>query len=84
MRLFLVQEVGNETLANPRHVIAKVKRLVEHGLGVFSVWLEPRQPIVRFKAGQFLHLALDSFSPESGYWPNQGCSQSHRRLGPDS
>ena len=56
-------------MANPKHAQAKVKRLVEHGPGVFSVWLEPELPLARFKVGQFLHLALDPFSPESGYWP---------------
>jgi ferredoxin-NADP reductase len=60
---------GIESMANPRHTIAKVERVLDHGAGVYSVWLEPAQPLVRFKVGQFLHLALDTFSPESGYWP---------------
>ena len=56
-------------MANLRHDIAKVAGLVEHSPTVFSVWLEPRRSVANFKTGQFLHLALDPFTPENGYWP---------------
>ena len=70
MRLLLVQEIAIDTcMANPRHVLATVQKLDDHGLGVFSVWFAIPQPAVKFKSGQFLHLTLDSFAPEGGYWP---------------
>jgi ferredoxin-NADP reductase len=56
-------------MANPRHLKAIVQRLIEHDPGVFSIWLKPQEPSPRFKVGQFLHLALDSFVRENGYWP---------------
>jgi ferredoxin-NADP reductase len=45
-----------------------VERVVAHGDGVFSAVLRPERPLPRFRAGQFLHLALDPYDP-SGFWP---------------
>ena len=56
-------------MANPRHSSAVVRKIVSHSAGVFSVWLVPDRAVPRFKVGQFLHLALDPYSPEGGYWP---------------
>lgn len=33
------------------------------------VKLKPARRLPRFKPGQFLHLALDSYDPTGGYWP---------------
>ena len=48
-----------------------VERVVAHGERVYTLALrpeKPEKPIPRFRAGQFLHLALDPYDP-SGFWP---------------
>jgi len=45
-----------------------VERIVAHGERVYTLALRPERPAPRFRAGQFLHLALDPYDP-SGFWP---------------
>jgi ferredoxin-NADP reductase len=45
-----------------------VERVVAHGERVYTLALRPECPVPRFRAGQFLHLALDPYDP-SGFWP---------------
>ena len=45
-----------------------VERIVDHGEQVYTVALRPERPVPRFRAGQFLHLALDPYDP-TGFWP---------------
>lgn len=45
-----------------------VERVVPHGERVYTLDLRPERPVPRFRAGQFLHLALDPYDP-SGFWP---------------
>lgn len=45
-----------------------VERVVAHGERVYSLVLQPERPVPRFRAGQFLHLALDPYDP-TGFWP---------------
>lgn len=45
-----------------------VERIVDHGDRVYTVLLRPERPVPRFRAGQFLHLSLDSYDPSS-FWP---------------
>ena len=45
-----------------------VEQVVAHGERVYTVALRPACPVPRFRAGQFLHLALDPYDP-SGFWP---------------
>ena len=45
-----------------------VSRIESHGDRVYSLELKPERPAPRFRAGQFLHLALDPYDP-SGFWP---------------
>jgi ferredoxin-NADP reductase len=45
-----------------------VERIVCHGERVYTLDLRPERPVPRFRAGQFLHLALDPYDP-SGFWP---------------
>jgi len=52
----------------PQKVICKVAELIDHGEHVYSLILEPNTPTPRFLPGQFLHLALDAYSP-GDYWP---------------
>lgn len=45
-----------------------VERVIAHGERVYSLVLKPERRAPRFRAGQFLHLALDPYDP-SGFWP---------------
>ena len=45
-----------------------VERITAHGDRVYTVALRPERQVPRFRAGQFLHLALDGYDP-SGFWP---------------
>jgi ferredoxin-NADP reductase len=46
-----------------------IERVVAHGERVYSLTLRPERPAPRFRAGQFLHLALDPYDP-TGFWPD--------------
>src|ERR1700722_7030926 len=46
-----------------------VERVVPHGERVYTLALRPERLVPRFRAGQFLHLALDPYDP-SGFWPD--------------
>src|SRR5580704_1822921 len=45
-----------------------VERVVAHGEHVYTLALRPERQVPRFRAGQFLHLALDPYDP-AGFWP---------------
>lgn len=45
-----------------------VDHVVDHGERVYTLALRPERPAPRFRAGQFLHLALDPYDP-SRFWP---------------
>ena len=45
-----------------------VEQVIAHGEGVYSAVLRPERPLPRFRAGQFLHLAIDPYDP-TGFWP---------------
>jgi ferredoxin-NADP reductase len=45
-----------------------VEQIIDHGERVYTLALRPERPVPRFRAGQFLHLALDPYDP-SGFWP---------------
>ena len=46
----------------------QVDQVVAHGERVYTLTLRPERPVPRFRAGQFLHLALDPYDP-TGFWP---------------
>jgi ferredoxin-NADP reductase len=46
-----------------------VEQVVAHGGRVYTLALRPERLVPRFRAGQFLHLALDPYDP-SGFWPD--------------
>lgn len=46
-----------------------VADLIPHGDRVYTMALTPEQAAPRFRAGQFLHLALDPYEP-GGFWPD--------------
>jgi ferredoxin-NADP reductase len=45
-----------------------VERVEAHGERVYTLALRPERLVPRFRAGQFLHLALDPYDPTS-FWP---------------
>jgi ferredoxin-NADP reductase len=45
-----------------------VERISRHGDRVYTITLRPERRAPRFRAGQFLHLALDEYD-RSGFWP---------------
>ena len=47
----------------------RVEEVVSHGDRVFTVALRPERRAPRFRAGQFLHLALDAYDP-TRFWPD--------------
>ncbi len=55
-------------MANPVKIKAKVADVVHHTDGVASYRFEPQGRVPKFRAGQFLHLALDEYNPQS-QWP---------------
>src|SRR5262245_19686731 len=46
----------------------RVERIVDHGDRVYTVTLRPERPAPKFRAGHFLHLALDGYDP-TRFWP---------------
>jgi ferredoxin-NADP reductase len=52
----------------PQKLKCVVEQTIDHGERVYTLALRPERPVPRFRAGQFLHLALDPYDP-SGFWP---------------
>lgn len=55
-------------MANPVKVKATVADVVEHADGVATFSFKPEGRVPKFRAGQFLHLALDEYNPQV-QWP---------------
>jgi len=55
-------------MAQAQKLRCTVDTIVAHGDRVYTVTLRPERPAPRFRAGQFLHLALDAYDP-TGFWP---------------
>lgn len=56
-------------MAVAQKLACEVERIVPHGGRVYTLTLRPERQAPRFRAGQFLHLALDRYDP-SGFWPD--------------
>lgn len=56
-------------MSTPIKIKCTVFSIDTHSDSVFTVKLKPTRRLPRFKPGQFLHLALDSYDPTGGYWP---------------
>jgi ferredoxin-NADP reductase len=56
-------------MSTPIKIKCTVSSIDAHSDSVFTVKLKPSRRLPRFKPGQFLHLALDSYDPAGGYWP---------------
>jgi ferredoxin-NADP reductase len=55
-------------MAVAQKLVCVVERIVDHGERVYTLTLRPERPVPRFRAGQFLHLAVDPYAP-TGFWP---------------
>ncbi|MGH9407907.1 MAG: ferredoxin--NADP reductase [Vicinamibacterales bacterium] len=55
-------------MAVAQKLAAVVERIVPHGEHVYTIDLRPERPAPRFRAGQFLHLAIDPYDP-AAFWP---------------
>jgi ferredoxin-NADP reductase len=53
----------------PLKLRCQVTEILNHGEKVYSAFLKPEKPAPRFLPGQFLHLALDDYSP-GDFWPD--------------
>jgi len=53
----------------PQKLRCQVSKIINHGERVYSLTLAPERPAPRFLPGQFLHLALDEYSP-GDFWPD--------------
>jgi ferredoxin-NADP reductase len=53
----------------PQKLHCRVKEILDHGDQVYSIFLEPENLVPRFFPGQFLHLALDEYTP-GDFWPD--------------
>ncbi len=53
----------------PQKLRCQVTEILDHGDQVYSVFLKPENLAPRFLPGQFLHLALDEYSP-GDFWPD--------------
>ncbi|OQB98440.1 MAG: Flavohemoprotein [Spirochaetes bacterium ADurb.Bin110] len=56
-------------MANPVKLKATVTHVQPFGKSTYQVQFEPHGVIPKFKAGQFLHLAIDEYDPMGGFWP---------------
>ena len=55
-------------MPTPIKIPATVEEVICHNSTVKSFVLKPKRPAPRFRPGQFLHLALDTYDPSS-HWP---------------
>ena len=55
-------------MASPAKIKATVAEVVKHNDSVASYRFAPQGRVPKFHAGQFLHIALDEYSPEAA-WP---------------
>lgn len=56
-------------MGTPQKLKCSVSSVIDHGDHVYTLALVPQPPPApRFKAGQFIHLALDPYDP-TGFWP---------------
>jgi hypothetical protein len=56
-------------MANPIKMLSEVASVMKHDEGVYTVSLAPMRRVPKFVAGQFLHLALDEYDSQGGFWP---------------
>ncbi len=53
----------------PQELLCLVTKILDHGEQIYSVLLRPESPAPRFRPGQFLYLALDTYT-RGDPWPD--------------
>lgn len=56
-------------MANPIKIPGTIKAITALDQGVYALTIASEKRVPRFKAGQFLHLTLDDYDPQGGFWP---------------
>ena len=56
-------------MANPLKIPGIVESVKAHDQGVYTVTIISEKRVPRFRPGQFLHLTLDDYDPQGGFWP---------------
>jgi ferredoxin-NADP reductase len=56
-------------VANPIKLPGQIINIQSYGTNVFLLTIQPVKKIPRFLPGQFLHLTIDPFDPQDGFWP---------------
>ncbi|MDD5676266.1 MAG: FAD-dependent oxidoreductase [Chitinivibrionales bacterium] len=56
-------------MANPIKIKSTVKEILYHGEGVYTLKILPERKVPRYRPGQFLHLTIDDYDPQGGFWP---------------
>jgi predicted ferric reductase len=56
-------------MAVPIKMQAAVAEIIQYAGDVYQITFIPGKKLPQFKAGQFLHLALDEYDPCDGLWP---------------
>jgi len=56
-------------MAIPVKIQATLIKIQKHGADTYTLYFQPHKKLPRFKMGQFLHLALDDYDPQGGFWP---------------
>jgi ferredoxin-NADP reductase len=56
-------------MANPVKIPVIVSSTEKFGDGIYKVTFDPQKKLPRFKPGQFMHLAIDEYDPQGGFWP---------------
>lgn len=56
-------------MAAPIKIPAKVSEIIAYPGDIYQVIFTPEKKVSRYKSGQFLHLALDTYDAYTGLWP---------------
>jgi len=56
-------------MGNPIKIRSRVLSVEDFGSGIYAVKMRSEGRVPRFKLGQFLHLAIDAYDPNGGFWP---------------
>jgi NAD(P)H-flavin reductase len=72
-------------MPNPVKITGVIADIKVHDKEVYTLSIVSPKNIPRFKAGQFLHLTLDDYDPEGGFWPESrvfsiASAPSHRQI----
>ncbi len=56
-------------MPNPIKIPATVIEIQDHGDGIYTLVFSSDRRLPKFNPGQFLHLAIDEYDPQGGFWP---------------